>query len=75
MFLGAFFSALIGALWILVKAGWENIDSRHPAKQFAQDAYVTIQADLGLASGNGTRLHHMRDKILGFKRGSRKNEI
>ena len=75
MFLGAFFAMMIGTVWILAKAGWESIDSGHPGKQLAQDAYVTIKADLGLAPVNGTRLHQVRDKILWFRRTSNKNDI
>jgi hypothetical protein len=75
MFLGAFLAMMIGSVWILTKEGWENIDSAHPGKMLAQDALLTIKADLGFASGNGTRLHHMRDKILWFKRNSDKRHI
>jgi uncharacterized protein involved in exopolysaccharide biosynthesis len=75
MFLGAFLAMMVGSISILTKAGWENIDSGHPGKVLAQDAFLTIKADLGLASGNGTRLHHVRDKILWFKRNSDKRHI
>ncbi|MGA9352065.1 MAG: GNVR domain-containing protein [Terriglobales bacterium] len=75
MFLGTFFAMMIGSIWILAKAGWENIDSGHPGKALAQDVFLTIKADLGLASGNGTRLHQMRDRILWFKRNSDDHHI
>jgi uncharacterized protein involved in exopolysaccharide biosynthesis len=75
MFLGAFLAMMTGSIWILTKAGWENIDSGHPGKVLAQDAFLTIKADLGLASGNGTSLHNMRDKILWFKRNPNKHDI
>jgi uncharacterized protein involved in exopolysaccharide biosynthesis len=75
MFLGAFFSLMVGTVAILARASWENLDSAHPGKQLAQDAYLTFKADLGLASGNGTPLRHMRDKILWFKRASNKHEV
>jgi capsule polysaccharide export protein KpsE/RkpR len=68
MFLGAFFSVMIGTVWVLGKAGWETLDPGNPGKLLAQDAYTTIKADLRLTPGNGTRLHQMRDKILWFKR-------
>jgi uncharacterized protein involved in exopolysaccharide biosynthesis len=74
MFLGAFLAMMTGSIWILTIAGWENIDSGHPGKVLAQDAFLTIKADLGLASGNGTRLH-VRDKILWFKRNSDRHDI
>jgi uncharacterized protein involved in exopolysaccharide biosynthesis len=68
MLLGAFLSMVVGAVWVLGKAGWESLDPAHPGKLLAQDAYTTIKADLRLSSGNGTRLHQMRDRILWFKR-------
>ena len=73
MFLGGCVSLMIGTVWVLGRAGWENLDPVHPAKLLAQDAYTTIKADLGLASVNGNRLHHMRDKILWFKRTPKKD--
>jgi hypothetical protein len=68
MFLGGFLSLMLGALWVLGKAGWETLDHAHPGKLLAQDAYTKIKADLGLTSGNGNRLQQMREKILWFKR-------
>jgi uncharacterized protein involved in exopolysaccharide biosynthesis len=68
MLLGAFLSMVVGAVWVLGKAGWESLDPAHPGKLLAQDAYTTIKADLRLSSGNGTRLHQMRDRIHWFKR-------
>jgi uncharacterized protein involved in exopolysaccharide biosynthesis len=68
MLLGAFLSMVVGAVWVLGKAGWESLDPAHPGKLLAQDAYTTIKADLRLSPGNGTRLHQMRDRILWFKR-------
>jgi uncharacterized protein involved in exopolysaccharide biosynthesis len=75
MFLGTFFSIMIGSLWVLARATWERMDSSHPGKQLAQDAYITIKGDLGLTPGNGRRFHHVRDKILWFKRNSGKPGI
>jgi capsule polysaccharide export protein KpsE/RkpR len=72
MVLGGFLSLMMGAVWVLGKAGWDSLDPAHPGKLLAQDTYTTIKADLGLASGNGTRLHQMRDKILWFKRNPSK---
>ena len=72
MFLGAFFSFMIGALWILARASWDDLDSAHPGKQLAQDAYRTIRADLGLASG--ARFRRVREKLFRFNRTSRKND-
>src|ERR1700689_2621234 len=40
MFLGSFLALIIGTVWILGKAGWENIDACHPGKMLAQDAMV-----------------------------------
>jgi uncharacterized protein involved in exopolysaccharide biosynthesis len=72
MFLGTFLSIMIGSGWVLARTTWESMDSSHPGKQLAQDAYTIIKGDLGLTSGNGTGLHHVRDKILWFKRNSSK---
>lgn len=72
MLLGAFLALMIGAVWVLCRAGWDSLDPDHPAKLLAHDTYATIKADLGLASANGTRLHYVRDRILWFKRTSKK---
>jgi len=70
MVLGALFAVMLGAVWVLAKAGWQDIDAEHPGKLLAHDAIVSIKADLGLAPGNGPRFHQVRDKILWFKRNS-----
>ena len=70
MFLGTFFAIMIGSVWLLARSGWRSIDSSHPGKQLARDAYTIIKGDLGLTSGNGTGFHHVRDKILWFRRNS-----
>jgi capsule polysaccharide export protein KpsE/RkpR len=71
MFLGMLFSVMIGAVWVLGKAGWDGLDPEHPGKLLAHDAYTIVKGDLGLAT-NGTRLHQMRDKLLWFKRSTNK---
>ncbi len=71
MILGMFFSAIIGAVWVLGKSTWDNLDPEHPGKLLAHDAYTIVKGDLGLAR-NGTRLHQMRDKLLWFKRSQNK---
>lgn len=71
MFMGTFFAIMIGSIWLLARSSWRSIDSDHPGKQLVMDTYTTIKADLGLASGNGTRFHQVRDKIPWFKRNSR----
>jgi uncharacterized protein involved in exopolysaccharide biosynthesis len=71
--LGAFFSLLMGAMWVLGKSSWDHIDPEHPAKLLAYDAYSKLKGDLRLASENGMSLHNMRDKILGFKRNGDKS--
>jgi uncharacterized protein involved in exopolysaccharide biosynthesis len=72
MFLGTVFALMLGILWVLGQAKWQELDPQHPGKLLAQETYAKIKADLGLASGNGTRLRHVRDKILWFKRPSHK---
>ena len=72
MIIGTFFSLMLGTMWVLAKARWNEIDPEHPGKVLALEAYSKIRADLGLASGNGTRLRHVRDKVLWFKRPSKK---
>jgi capsule polysaccharide export protein KpsE/RkpR len=71
MFLGTFLVLMLGTLWVLGKASWDDLGSQHPGKLLAQDAYRKIKADLGLTSRNGTRLYHVRDKILWFRRPSK----
>jgi len=70
MFLGTSLSMIIGALWVIARTGWEDIDAAHPGKLLAQDALVSLKADLGLTSGNGARFHLVRDKMLWFRRNS-----
>lgn len=71
MLLGGFFAFMLGTVWVLGKTSWEEMDANHPAKLLAHEAYTTIKADLGRTSGNGTRLSHVRDRILWFKRPSK----
>jgi uncharacterized protein involved in exopolysaccharide biosynthesis len=71
MLLGAFFAFMLGTVWVLGKTSWDDMDSQHPGKLLAQDAYSKFKGDLRLTSGNGARLYHMRDKILWFKRPSK----
>ena len=68
MLLGTFLSFVFGTLWIIARAGWENMDPQSPGKMLAHETYAKIRADMGLTSGNGTRIRHMRDKILWFQR-------
>ena len=75
MFMGAVLALMAGTVWILAKDGWKNISAGHPGKQLAQDAFVSIKADLGLSSGNETRFHHVRDKILRLNRNPDKHDI
>jgi uncharacterized protein involved in exopolysaccharide biosynthesis len=70
MFIGAVFSMMMGAVWVLTKASWDSVNPEHPAKLLAQDAYSNLKADLRFASQNGS-LHNMRDKLLWFKRKDR----
>jgi uncharacterized protein involved in exopolysaccharide biosynthesis len=72
MFLGAFLAFMLSAVWVLGKTSWDGMDSQHPGKVLAQDAYTKFKDDLGRATGKGTRLQQMRDKILWFKRPSTK---
>jgi len=73
MFLGAFFSFMIGAVCVLSRASWDDLDSTHPGKQLAVDAYRTIKADLGLASG--AHFRNVREKFFRLNRTSHKNDI
>jgi len=68
MLLGTFLALLLGTVWVLGRASWQRLDSTHPGKLLAQDAYIRIKGDLGLTSENGSRFHHMRDQILWFRR-------
>ena len=65
MFLGALVAMMLGTVWVIGKAGWEDMHASHPAKLLVQDAYAKIKADLGIVPDNGTSL---RDKIPGFRR-------
>jgi capsule polysaccharide export protein KpsE/RkpR len=68
MFLGTLLSVMLGTVWVIGKAGWQDMHATHPAKLLARDAYSKISADLGLVSKNGTSL---RNKILWFQRRSK----
>lgn len=72
MLVGTFLTVLLGTVWVLGRASWQQLDSAHPGKLLAQDAYLRIKGDLGLTSENGSRLHQMRDHILWFRRPSNK---
>jgi len=71
MILGTFLALMLGTLWVLGKASWKEMDPQHPSKRLARDIHAQIAADLRLTSGNGTRLRHVRDKILWFRRPSK----
>jgi capsule polysaccharide export protein KpsE/RkpR len=75
MFLGAFLSLAIGAVWVVGKSSWDNIDPDHPAKLLAYDAYSKLKEDLNVASESGMNLHNVRDKILWFKRNGNKDRM
>ena len=68
MLLGTFLALLLGTVWVLGRASWQQLDSTHPGKLLAQDAVMRIKGDLGLTLENAGRLHHMRDHILWFRR-------
>jgi uncharacterized protein involved in exopolysaccharide biosynthesis len=72
MYLGMLFAFMLGTLWVLGRAKWEEADPQHPGKLLAKEAYVKLKADLGLTSGNGSRLRHVRDRVLWFKSPSKK---
>jgi capsule polysaccharide export protein KpsE/RkpR len=65
--LGAVLSFAFGVVWLLAGDVWRETDSQNPAKAFLQDVYTGVKTDLRLVSSNGSRLGHLRDKILKFK--------
>lgn len=67
MILGSFIALMIGCLWLLGKANWQELDSDHPVKLFVTDTAEKIKGDLRLTPERGQRLSHMRDKILWFR--------
>lgn len=68
MFIFTLFALMTGAIWVLGRATWLGLGPLHPGKALAQDTYNTIKSDLRLASGDGTRIGRMRNKLLRFKR-------
>ncbi len=64
MFLGALVAMMLGTVWVIGEAAWDDMHSTHPAKLLAHDAYAKVMADLGLVSANGASLSK---KILGFR--------
>jgi capsule polysaccharide export protein KpsE/RkpR len=72
MFLGTCFALAFGILWVLGQARWNDMDPQHPGKLLVDEASSKIRGDLGLVSGNGTRFRSVRDKILWFRRPSKK---
>lgn len=72
MLIGTFLTVLLGTVCVLVRASWQELDSAHPGKLLAHDAFMRIKGDLGLTSENGSRFHYMRDHILWFRRPSKK---
>ncbi|MGO9086137.1 MAG: GumC family protein [Candidatus Sulfotelmatobacter sp.] len=71
MFLGAFLALMLGTSWVVGAARWKDMDPEHPGKLLVRDIRTQIAADLRLNPENGTRLRHMRDKILWLKRPSK----
>jgi capsule polysaccharide export protein KpsE/RkpR len=63
MFLGTFFAFAFGAVWILARARWAEIDSQDAGKIFAQEIFTTLKAQTLWASQNGSRLHGTMGKI------------
>lgn len=75
MFMGASFSLVVSAIWVLGKSRWDSVDPEHPGKLLAYDAYAKLKGDLRITSENGMRLQNMRDRLLWFKRNSGKDRI
>ena len=61
--------AFSGAVtWVFGNTLWHETDSSDPRKAFAREVFSKFKAGLPLASQNGSRLHRVRDRILGFRR-------
>ena len=53
MLLGAILSFVVGVVWLLGTARWEEIDPHDPGKMFALEMFHTVSAQMPWASENG----------------------
>jgi capsule polysaccharide export protein KpsE/RkpR len=65
--LGTFLSLIFGAAWLLAGAVWRETDSQNPAKAFLRDIYSGVKTDVRGVTRNGSRLGHLRERIVKFK--------
>lgn len=73
--LGLLFSFLFGMAWILSRAHWQEMDSRHPAKVLAQGVFGGARSHLEQASRNGSRLGWMVRRAHLFRSASEAHEV
>lgn len=51
---GSIFFMILGAVWVIGAASWEQVDSEDPRKAFALEAYQKLAAKYGPAPSNGS---------------------
>ncbi len=65
MFLGTILSLSFAVVWVLGSARWEDTDPQDPTKQFAQEVFQTLKAQIPWGAQNGTRLRRVTDRVRG----------
>jgi len=72
MFLGAFFSLLLGSTWIVAKKRWNEADLQDPRKDLASEVFQTVNSHMPWATPNGSRFqatsHQLWIKLVGRDR-------
>lgn len=72
MTLGCFFSFGFAAIWLLVKAQWQEVHPEAPQKIFAEEVFQTVKASMPWAPPNGSPFQAASHKI--WLRLVRKND-
>ena len=73
MLLGTFFSCAIAAIWILVRARWEEISAQEPGKVLAHEVFATVNSSMPWATPNGSRFQRQGHRI--WTRLVRRNHV
>lgn len=58
-----FFVFAAGAMWIVARARWDQIDDADPGKIFAQEVFQTVNAHMPWAPPNGSRWRAVTHKV------------
>ena len=68
IFLCTFFSLAFGAMWVLGRERWREVDSQDPRKALAIEVFAAVRTHNPLGSGNGFRLRERAGKVWSLLR-------